>query len=120
MERKLSLSLLTAGRGACCAEAIAEQKITADSTAILFMALLLTHTTDSLDTGGLLPGQPRVTRGREARAERWRAELLKIPKRPGEEVRADLLSASWRCQASGWRLRIRRWNKWGRNARPTR
>ena len=36
--------------GACCAEAAAEKKITADRTAILFMALLLTHTTDSLDT----------------------------------------------------------------------
>src|SRR6266850_1987137 len=43
-------SFLGSGGGACCAEATAEQKITADRTAILFMALLLRETTYSLET----------------------------------------------------------------------
>src|SRR5881397_614915 len=82
-------SFFGSGGGACCAEATAEQKITADSTAILFMALLLTEAASSLETQSIVPRQSRTTTGREAREERWRAELLKIPKRPGEQLRAD-------------------------------
>src|SRR3981189_3713321 len=82
-------SFFDSGGGACCAEAAAEQKIAADSTAILFMALLLREAPSSLQTPSIVTRQSRTTTGRGARAERWLAALPQNLRRPGEQLRAD-------------------------------
>jgi len=50
-------------------------------------------------------GETQKTTGREARAERRRAEPLRKPRWPKERVRAGWWPAPWQSPATAWRPR---------------